>query len=238
MHMQEEKVDVQDKLNDDLPDILDQAEDVSDDEEEQDEDRSMFDIPPVDDQNEQEEDDKENNISDEENSGEIPKAIQNSNVSKELKAPSTSNTIAFSPEELEALKRGKPAEYLKAIISARGGSNDKCSSSSIVSGGRYVSESADDLLKKIKEKAFDVDLLQVLENDPSACFGIKNLLKQVDILTNSLEVTDVIMELGLLIDQIIADLQRIKDASTKIQNKIETKAAEWEAGNESTTGVA
>ena len=83
----------------------------------------------------------------------------------------------------------------------------------------YVSESTDDLLKKIKEKAFDVDLLQVSKNDSSACFGIKDLLKWVNILTTSPEVIDVIVEIGLLIDQIIADLHRIKDASTKIQKK-------------------
>ena len=89
-----------------------------------------------------------------------------------------------------------------------------------MSGGCSVSESADDLLKKIKEKAFNVDLLQVLENDSSFCFGIKDLLKWVNILTTFLEVTYVIMELGLLIDQITTDLYRIKDALTRIQNKI------------------
>lgn len=79
-----------------------------------------------------------------------------------------------------------------------------------------MSESVNDLLKNIKEKAFDIDLLQVLENDPFACFRIKDILKRVGTLTISPKVTNIIMELGLLIDQIIADLHCIKDASTKI----------------------
>lgn len=142
--MQEADEYVKEKLNDAFPYILDQIEDVSDDEEEQHEDRSMFDIPSVDNKNEQEEDDEENDANDEENSGEIPKAIQNSDAAKELKAHSTGNIVALSPKELEALKWSKPTEYLKEIISAKGSLNFKCSRSSTVSGGRSVSESADD----------------------------------------------------------------------------------------------
>lgn len=94
--MQEVEENVQDKWNDALPDIFDQFKDVSDDEEEQDEYLSMFDIPPVDDQNEQEEDDEENDENDEDNSGEIPKAIQNFDPGKELKAHSAGNIVALS----------------------------------------------------------------------------------------------------------------------------------------------
>ncbi|XP_050890116.1 uncharacterized protein LOC127095477 [Lathyrus oleraceus] len=53
VNMQDAEEDIQDKSNDASPDILDQVKDVPDDEEEQDEDRSMFDIPPIDNQNEQ-----------------------------------------------------------------------------------------------------------------------------------------------------------------------------------------
>lgn len=48
-------------------------------------------------------------------------------------------------------------------------------------GGQPSSDPIDEFLKKIKEKEFDVDLLQVLEQNPSACFGIKDLLKQINI---------------------------------------------------------
>lgn len=48
-------------------------------------------------------------------------------------------------------------------MSASGSSTDKCSSSSTVSIVQPASDPADELLKKIKEKAFDVDFLQVLD---------------------------------------------------------------------------
>ena len=93
--MQEAEEDVQDKSNDASPNIIDQVEDVSDDEKKQDEDRYMLDIPLVDDPNEQEEGDEENDANYEENSGEMPEAIQNFDAAKELKAPSTGNTATL-----------------------------------------------------------------------------------------------------------------------------------------------
>lgn len=78
------------------------------------------------------------------------------------------------------------------------------------------------MLLKIEENAFDVDLFQLLEKDTTTCFGINDLLKQVDVLNASLEVADVIMDLGLLIDQGIVELNRIREASNKILNKSKT----------------
>lgn len=211
--MPEAEEDVQEKLNDTPPNILDQVKDVSDDEELRDGDRSMFDIPPIDDQNKQEEGDKENDTDDEEKSGGMPEAVQTSSAAKKLNAPSIGNIASLY---LEELKWSNSIDYLKAIISAKGSSNEKCISSSTVSGGQSKSEYVDNLLKLIKEEVFDVDLLQVLKNDPSACFWIKDLMKRVDILNTSPKAPNILMELGLLIDQINADLQRVKDASTKI----------------------
>ena len=107
-------------------------------------------------------------------------------------------------------------------MSARGNSVDKCSSSSTVSGGQPFSDPVDELLKKINKKVFDVDLLQVLEQNPSSCFEIKDLLKQIDILITSPEIADVILELGLLIDQITTDFNHRREALNKFQNKMET----------------
>lgn len=89
-------------------------------------------------------------------------------------------------------------------------------------GGQSTSKYGDKLLLKIKEKTFDIDLLQLLENDTTACFGIKDLLKQVDILNASPEFADVMMDMGLLIDQVIAELNHIMGTSNKIHNKSET----------------
>lgn len=121
----------------------------------------MLDIPLVDDRNKQEEGDEENDTDDKEKSDGIHEAVQTSDAAKKLNAPLTGNNASLSLEELEELKWSKSAEYLKAIISVRGSLNDKCSSFLTMSGGRSKSESANNLLTKIKEKAFDVDLLQV-----------------------------------------------------------------------------
>lgn len=102
---------------------------------------------------------------------------------------------------------------------------EKNPSTSTTSGGQSSSKSGDKLLLRIKEKAFDIDLYQLLENDSTACFGIRDLLKQVDVVTASTEVADVIMDMGLLIDHVVAELNCIREASNKIHNKLETQAA-------------
>lgn len=114
-------------------------------------------------------------------------------------------------------------------MSTRGSSTNKCSSSSTILGGQSRNEPGDELLKKIKEKAFDVNLLQVLKHNPSDCFGINDLLKQVDILTTPPEIVDIVMELGLLVGQVIADLNHKREVSNKIQNKTDTQTTEWDA---------
>lgn len=122
---------------------------------------------------------------------------------------------------------------MKDVISARGGSSEKSLSSSTVSGGQTVSKSGGKVLQKLKQKAFDTDIIQLLESDTSAPYGIKDLLKQIDIMHASPEVTDLIMDLGLLIDCVVVDLNRIREALNKIQNKSDTQTAEWEAATKS-----
>ena len=65
-------------------------------------------------------------------------------------------------------------------------------------------------------------MIEALENDTTACYGIKNLLKQDDILCSPPEVVDVVIELGSLIDQVTADLNRKRETKNRIQNKQET----------------
>lgn len=122
-------------------------------------------------------------------------------------------------------------------MSARESSTNKCSSSSVVFGDQPVSDPTDELLKRLSKKEFDVDLLQVLEQNPSVSFGIKDLLKQINILTTPLEIADVILELGLLIDEITPDFNRMWEALIKIHNKMETQLAEWDDASESTNKV-
>lgn len=135
------------------------------------------------------------------------------------------------------MKKNKLAEYLKAIMSAQASSTEKISSSSTASGSRSTVEPADQLLQWIKEQAFDVNLTQVMERNINSSYGIKDMLKKVDILSFSPEAADFVVELGFLIEQVSEDLLRKQDASTKIEKKMETQAAEWDAATESTTKV-
>lgn len=98
-----------------------------------------------------------------------------------------------------------------------------------MSGGQTTSQSGSEVLHKLKEKAFNTDMIQLLENDTSAAYGIKDLLKQIDVVHASPEVADLVIDLGLLIDCVVANLTPIREASNKIQTKSETQIAEWEA---------
>lgn len=168
----------------------------------------------------------------------MPKTNSTFDAAKETMEPLNGTINALSPEELEALKQSKSMEYLKAIINARGSSTKKSPSTSTMSGGQSTSKFGDELLLKIKEKAFNIDMFQLLEKDSSACFRIKDLLKQIGILNASLKAVDVIKDLGLLIDQVVVELNHIREVSNKIQNKSETQAAEWDAATKSTAKVA
>lgn len=135
-----------------------------------------------------------------------------SNATKRTIAPSTRNTAALSSEELEALKKRKQIEYLKYIISARDSSTKKSPSTSTVLDGQSTSKSGDELLLKTKENAFDIDMFQLLEKDNYACFGIKDLLKQVDGLSATLEVAGVIIDQDELAKEIQVGMHHVERA--------------------------
>ncbi|XP_050896158.1 uncharacterized protein LOC127102877 [Lathyrus oleraceus] len=202
---------VEDISEDGYPTIENPDIDGPDDEEEEDHFMSNFHMEPAKDEDEEQDNEQENK-----QTNDMSKTNPTSNAAKDTISPSTRTNVALSPEELEALKQSKPMEYLKATNSAGGSSTEKSHSTSIVSGGQSTSKYGHELLLKIKEKSFHIDLLQVLENDTSACFGIKDLFKQVNVLNASIEVADVIMDLGFLINQVVAELNRIREASNKI----------------------
>lgn len=73
-------------------------------------------------------------------SGEMLRNSLTSKTIKDTKAHSTGTSAALSQEELDNLKKTNPTKYLKAIMSANGGSIGKCSSSSSVSGSHPSSD--------------------------------------------------------------------------------------------------
>lgn len=120
-----------------------------------------------------------------------------------IKEPIISSKVSNTPptqEELNDPKKRKPSEYLKAMMGARVSSIEKASSSSTASGSCSTVETTDQLLQQIREQAFDVYLIQVLEGNLNASYGIKNLLKKVDILRISPEATNFKVELGFFLE--------------------------------------
>ena len=105
------------------------------------------------------------------------------------------------------------------MMSTRASSTDRGSSFSTASGAHSAIEPVDQLLLRIKEKYVEVKLIQFLETNIHVCYGIKDLLKKVDILTTPPEITNVIIELGFLIDEVTADLLCKQDTLTKIEKE-------------------
>lgn len=112
---------------------------------------------------------------------------------------STRTIRGISLEELAALNQSQPLEYLKAMLSRRENSSEKSLSTSTTSEDQPSSTHIDEALSKIKEKIFKGDLFLLLMADPSPPVSLKTLLKQVNLLESSPEVTNVILELGIMI---------------------------------------
>lgn len=118
---------------------------------------------------------------------------------------STSSTRGLSAERLAILKRSQPLEYLKTMLSCRESSSEKSLSMASVFEGQPSSTPADEVLSKIKDKVFKGDLFLLILVDPFAPLTLKAHLNQVDLLETSLEVANVILEIGTMIDQVVAD---------------------------------
>lgn len=137
----------------------------------------------------------ENSISDEpETSTPIPDPLLSSKPPSPIKSiPSTSAGPGLSYEDLATMKKDNPLAYLRAIINARESSTDKSVS---------VSNASEDKAPKF----FDVDLFQLLESNNMSCYDLKNILKQVELLDVSPEISEIIIELGIMVEHVSADV--------------------------------
>ncbi|CAI8598813.1 unnamed protein product [Vicia faba] len=117
----------------------------------------------------------------------------------------------------------KDSRYFKVMMSVRVSSYEKGFDCSTASGGNSTAQPIDKILRQIKEKAFDVDLIEVLENNNHAFYNITNFLKQMDILKVYLEAVHNIFELRFFLGQVSANLLRKQEVSTKFGTKLETQ---------------
>lgn len=93
---------------------------------------------------------------------------------------------------------------------------------------------ADKVLSKIKEKVFKGDLYLLLLVDPSAPLTLKALLNQVNLLEAYPEVANIILELGIMIDQVVEDHKLLTQITKEIEQKTGSEAAAWDATTKST----
>lgn len=118
-------------------------------------------------------------------------------------------------------------------MSTKGSSTDKCSSSSTLFRGNTALETVNEFLQQLKAKHGEVNLFKALGNDFIYVYGIKSLLKKLDIPDALSEVVDFVVAFEPLFDQIFADFQRKHDAQTKMAPKIDARSKEWNLANES-----
>lgn len=103
-----------------------------------------------------------------------------------------------------------------------------------VSEDQPSSTPADEVLSKIKDKVFKGDLFVLLLADPSAHLTLKSLLSQVDLLEASPEVANIILEIGAMINQAVADHKLLPQIIREIEKKFGSKATACDGATEST----
>src|SRR4051812_6841068 len=66
------------------------------------------------------------------------------------------------------------------------------------------------------------------------CHGLKQLLKKVDLLLVSKEVSDVIVLLGSLLDQLHSNILRQNNVNEQLATKMASHSSSWKAATEAT----
>lgn len=93
------------------------------------------------------------------------------------------------------------------VLSSKGSSTDRCSSSSTVSGGNNGRETVDEILKKLKAQLGGANIFEALEKYFIYGYGIKMLLKKLDVPNTPSEVVDFLVTFRPFFDHIVADFQ-------------------------------
>lgn len=119
------------------------------------------------------------------------------------------------------------------MLSCRESSYDQSHNTS-VSEDQPSSTPAGEILSKIKDIVFKGVLFLLLLADPSAPLNLKALLIQVELLEAPPEVANVILEIGTMINQVVADHKLLPHLTGEIEKKSGSEAAAWDAATEYT----
>lgn len=80
-------------------------------------------------------------------------------------------------------------------------------------------------------------MFELLEQNFLHGYGIKSLLKKLDVADAPNVAVNFLMEFGPLFEQITLDFQRRQEAQTKLKSKEDTRSKEWSLASESNNGV-
>lgn len=112
----------------------------------------------------------------------------------------------MSQEEMDALKKTYLRAYMKMVLSSNGSFTYRCSSSSTISWVNNGPETVDDVLKTLKVQLGGTNIFEALEKDFIYGYGIKTLLKKLNVPDAPSEVVDFLVTFRPLFDHIIVDL--------------------------------
>src|SRR3954470_2226634 len=147
--------------------------------------------------------------------------------------PLPTSTIP-TPSELEQLKQTDPLSFLKAMMNIDNTSILTSEASPTVQAKSGDKEDISSLLHQIKDSFFETNLVEFLSKDSMKCDGLKQLLKKVDLLLVPKEVSDVIVLLGSLLDQLQANILRQNNVNEQLAAKMASHSSSWKAATEAT----
>ncbi|XP_058739472.1 uncharacterized protein LOC131611475 [Vicia villosa] len=137
-----------------------------------------------------------------------------------------------TPSELEQLKKTDPVSFLKTMMSIDSASF--LGTPSTVLAGAGEKDDISKLLHQIRERFFETNLVEALSSDSTKYYGLNNLLKKVDLLLVLVEVSEVIVLLSSLIEQLQSNLLRKRDIDGQLTAKMTSHSSSWEAANNAT----
>ncbi|XP_058733272.1 uncharacterized protein LOC131604875 [Vicia villosa] len=140
--------------------------------------------------------------------------------------PETTSTPAPTkptPSELEQLKQTDPLGFLRAIMNVNTSSLSEPDVSPAVTADSSDKEDTPNLLRQIKERFFGVNLVDVLNRDPVKSCNLNQLLKKVDLLQVSPEVSEMIVLLGSLLEQLQANILRKQNVEKELSEILRRK---------------
>src|SRR4051812_21583690 len=141
-------------------------------------------------------------------------------------------SIIPTPSELEQLKQTDPLSFLKAMMNIDNTSILTSEASPTIQAKSGDKEDISSLLHQIKDSFFETNLVEFLSKDSMKCDGLKQLLKRVDLLLVSKEVSDVIVLLGSLLDQLQSNILRQNNVNEQLAAKMASHSSSWKAAIE------